>query len=112
MNRRTKVVATVRPASDSEQMLKAMIGAGMDVARLGLAHETLDIAIERYGRIRSVAAAMDRPVGILVDLPGPKVRAGQAPEEGVHMLEGQCIRVVPGVGASDAEAIHVDYDSL
>ena len=51
----------------------------MDVARLGLAHEDLDTHLERYDRIRKAAVDADRPVGILVDLPGPKVRAGGLP---------------------------------
>ena len=74
MERRTKIIATIGPASDSESELRKIIDAGMDVARLGLAHGTLDEAIERYKRIRQVAADLSKRVGILVDLPGPKIR--------------------------------------
>ena len=52
MNRRTKIVATIGPASEDEATLRSMIRAGMDVARLGLAHNTVDAALERYHRIR------------------------------------------------------------
>ena len=55
MDRRTKIIATIGPASDSESTLRELVSAGMDVARLGLAHGTLDEALERYERIRKVS---------------------------------------------------------
>ena len=112
MQRRTKVVATVGPASDSEASLRAMVEAGMDVARLGLAHETIDIAVDRFHRIRKVAADLGREVGILVDLPGPKVRAGHVTGSGIVLSAGASLRVVPGTGPSDGDTIQVDYDRL
>ena len=60
MERRTKIIATIGPASDSESELRKIIDAGMDVARLGLAHGTLDEAIERFKRIRQVAADLSK----------------------------------------------------
>jgi pyruvate kinase len=110
--RRTKIVATIGPASDSEPVLKGLIEAGMDVARMGLAHETLEEALVRFHRIRRAAADYGRPVGILADLPGPKVRAGTMPEEGLTLSEGQRIRLTPGTGTSTKEVIQVDYDEL
>ncbi|MEI2637900.1 MAG: pyruvate kinase [Microthrixaceae bacterium] len=56
MSRRTKIIATIGPASDSVPVLRKMMESGMDVARLGLAHGTIDDALERYHRIRSIAA--------------------------------------------------------
>jgi pyruvate kinase len=112
MARRTKIVATIGPASDSEDTLKAMIAAGMDVARIGLAHDGLDVTLERFRRIRVASAALDREVGILVDLPGPKVRAGRFPDQGVMLDEGSIIRMVPGSEASTAKVVPVDYDEL
>jgi pyruvate kinase len=112
MARRTKIIATIGPTSDSEPTLKGMIAAGMDVARIGLAHETLDEALARYHRIRRAAADFGRVVGILVDLPGPKVRAGTVPDDGLVLTEGQRFRLVPGVESSTAEVIQVDYERL
>jgi pyruvate kinase len=74
MQRRTKIVATIGPASEDEATLRALMTAGMDVARLGLAHGSIADAIERYHRIKRVAHEEHRHVGVLVDLPGPKVR--------------------------------------
>ena len=110
--RRTKIIATIGPASASEPVLKGMIGAGMDVARLGLAHESLETALERFHRIRSVAEDLRHPVGILVDLPGPKVRAGKMPEDGIVVREGDVLRAVPGDDASTTDVLHIDYEGL
>ncbi len=76
----------------------------MDVARLGLAHDDLDTHLDRYDRIRKVAAEADRPIGILVDLPGPKVRAGRFPDDGVDLVEGERMQLIPGYGHSTADA--------
>lgn len=112
MSRRTKIIATIGPASDSDATLKGMIEAGMDVARLGLAHETLDEAIARFWRIRKAAKDFGRPVGILIDLPGPKIRCGKMPEEGLVLTEGGEFWLVPGSDASTTSVVQVDYDSL
>ncbi|MET0826961.1 MAG: pyruvate kinase, partial [Acidimicrobiales bacterium] len=93
MRRRTKIIATIGPASDSEATLVALVEAGMDVARIGLAHGDLDHHLECYDRIRKASVEADRPVGILVDLPGPKVRAGSFPESGVELVEGERLRL-------------------
>lgn len=112
MARRTKIVATIGPASDSPAMMQRLVEAGMDVARLGLAHDTLDLQIERYFRLRAAAEAVGRPLGILVDLPGPKVRAGAFPEGGLDLVDGQRLRLGPGSGSSTAEVVEVDYAGL
>jgi pyruvate kinase len=112
MARRTKLIATIGPASDSEAELKAMIEAGMDVARIGLAHESLDQALARYARIRKASAHFGRPIGILADLPGPKVRAGAVPDDGLVLVDGNRLRLTPGTGASTDEVIQVDYEPL
>jgi pyruvate kinase len=112
MARRTKIIATVGPASDSEPVLKSMIEAGMDVARISLAHESLDQALARYQRIRRAAADFGRTIGIVVDLPGPKVRAGAVPDEGLALHEGTRSRLTPGEGPSTAEVVQVDYEQL
>ena len=96
MHRRTKIVATIGPASDDEATLRAMITAGIDVVRLGLAHGTIDEALARYHRIRKVAHEEGRHVGIIVDLPGPKVRAGNFGETGVEFADGAVVRLAVG----------------
>jgi pyruvate kinase len=112
MNRRTKIVATIGPASEDEATLRAMIRAGMDVARLGLAHNTIDEGLERFHRIRKVSEDEGRRVGILVDLPGPKVRAGNFGENGVDVPSGSSIELRVGEAGSSADVIEVDYEFL
>jgi pyruvate kinase len=111
--RRTKIIATIGPASDDPAILRAMIEAGMDVARIGLAHGSLAEAIERYRRIRKIADEVGRPVGILADLPGPKVRCGSFGDGAVELVGGSTVELHPGHDEpSAATYIGVDYENL
>ena len=112
MPRRTKIIATIGPASDHPVVLRRLIDAGADVIRLGLAHGSLSDAIERYRTIRMVAAEAEKTVGILVDLPGPKVRIGQLPGGGVELPTGSIVLLRPGATESTAKSLGVDYESL
>ncbi|NCG24384.1 MAG: pyruvate kinase, partial [Actinobacteria bacterium] len=112
MHRRTKIVATIGPASEDEETLRALIRAGMDVARLGLAHGTIEEALERLHRIRRIAAEEGRRVGVLVDLPGPKVRSGSFGEAGVEVPTGTTVELRVGDTKSDGSVIEVDYAFL
>ena len=112
--RRTKIVATVGPASDDPRTLDAMVAAGVDMVRLSLAHGRLDETLDRLGRVRAVAEARRTHVGVLADLPGPKVRAAEFAEGGVLLAEGSEVDLVPaeGADASGARRIAVDHASL
>ncbi|HEY8526082.1 MAG TPA: pyruvate kinase [Acidimicrobiales bacterium] len=110
--RRTKIVATLGPASDPPETVAALLDAGADVFRLGLAHGTPEEHLARIERIRSVADERDRKVAVLCDLPGPKVRAGTFPEGGAFLAEGDEVELVAGDGPSDADRITVDEDGL
>jgi pyruvate kinase len=110
--RRTKIVATLGPASDSPAVIEALLDAGLDVARLGLAHGTPESHLDRIARLRRLAEARGRTIGILADLPGPKVRAGEFPDGGVFLGEGDELRLVTGEGPSDAACISVDEARL
>jgi pyruvate kinase len=83
--RSTKIVATIGPASLDSNVLRAMVAAGMDVARLNFAHGSSEQHADTAARIRSVAESMDREVAILGDLPGPKLRIGPV-KDGVTEL--------------------------
>ena len=72
-------MATIGPASDSTEALGELIDAGVDVVRLNLSHGSLVDHLERLDRVRSVARERGRPVAVLADLPGPKIRAGAFP---------------------------------
>src|SRR5580765_568985 len=89
--RHTKIIATVGPASDSEDMLDALMAAGTDVFRLNFSHGTHESQAATFSRIRAAAKRARREVGVLQDLGGPKIRTGTL--EG-----GRPIRVKPGEG--------------
>lgn len=83
----------------------------MDMARVSLAHNGVSDALEVIERIASVADAADRPVGILVDLPGPKVRSADFGDEGVRIVEGTTLRLESAVASdtSDATRLAIDH---
>ena len=112
MNRRTKIVATIGPASDSVEMLRDLIVAGVQVVRLNLSHGPIDDHLVRLERVRQAAEDVDRHVAVLADLPGPKIRAGEFPAGGARFVAGKTIRVRPGSGPSDANILHVPYPTL
>ncbi|MBW3614816.1 MAG: pyruvate kinase [Actinobacteria bacterium] len=114
VGRRTKIMATIGPASSSPAMLRELIGAGMDAARVSLAHGDVRDSVALIGRIRGAASALGRHVTVLVDLPGPKVRAAPFPEGGAGVEAGDTLELVPtdGSGSSAARRIGVEYSSL
>ena len=73
--RKTKIVASLGPATDDPNVLRGLIRAGMNVARVNLSHGTLEEGMERYHTVRAVAEEEGVYIGILADMPGPKVRA-------------------------------------
>ena len=101
--RRTRLVATIGPASDSVEVLAAMAEAGMDVARVPLAHGSVDDAIERVRRIRKAAPQ----VGVLADLPGPKIRTTAFPDGGVVLAAGDEIDIFPGSLCAESSAARI-----
>jgi pyruvate kinase len=112
MNRRTKIVATIGPASDQPASLERLVRAGVDVVRLNLSHGPVEEHLVRLARVRAVAELVGRPIGVLADLPGPKIRAGQFPEGGVSLVAGAFVHLRAGDQLSDAGTIWVDYETL
>ena len=110
--RRTKIIATIGPASADEATLISMMQAGMNVARIALAHTPLDEALERHQRIRNVAERLGLNIGTMIDLPGSKSRTGRFPAEGVEFSVDDTVTLVPGTGDSTAEEISIDYAHL
>ncbi|MFP1623804.1 pyruvate kinase [Streptomyces sp. 5K101] len=84
--RRAKIVCTLGPATDTYDQIKALVEAGMDVARFNLSHGTHADHEERYGHVRKASDETGRSVGVLVDLQGPKIRLGRF-REGPVLLE-------------------------
>ncbi len=101
--RNVKIVATLGPASDSREMIRALFLAGADVFRLNMSHGSQDEIAERHARIRAIEAELGRPIGILADLQGPKLRCGTFADGPVALAEGAEFRFdldpAPGDGA-------------
>ncbi len=107
--RRTKIIATIGPASDPPDVLRGLFEAGADVARIGLAHGPLEASLDRLQRVRTAAQDVGRPIGVLIDLPGPKVRTAPFGDEGVALVPGSTVRLTeaaPG-DQSTAEVVAV-----
>jgi pyruvate kinase len=113
MDRRTKIVATLGPASSSPEIVRRMIDAGMNMARLSLAHGPVEETLERVRQVRKAAEEANRTVGVLIDLPGPKIRTAPFQRE-MYLNEDDHVEIVAaGEGAtSDWQRIAVDHPDL
>src|SRR5438093_211545 len=102
MPRRTKIVATIGPASASPEQLAALANAGMDGARLNLSHGTHEEHRERARAVRATEAEIGRPLALIADLQGPKLRIGEL-EGPVTLARGEDVVVAGGESSSDGE---------
>lgn len=91
MNKRTKIICTIGPASESVKTLEAMVRAGMNVARLNMSHGTHSSHAKLIKNIRAASKRTKEPVALLLDLQGPKIRVGSLPEQGVKFEAGKRI---------------------
>jgi pyruvate kinase len=106
----TKIVATIGPASDSPEMLRAMLRAGMNVARLNFSHGSYEDHAARIGRLRSASEEVGLPLMLLQDLQGPKIRVGDLPAEGMELKKGGRLTLVPLAGYSgQPDTAGIDY---
>src|ERR1700676_2156065 len=105
--RRTKIVATIGPASREPDTLLRMVEAGMDVARLNYSHGTLDEHAQTVRGVRDAAGRAGRPVAILLDLPGPKLRIGPLREDIVELKPGERLTFSCGGEEALGDARHM-----
>ncbi len=91
--KRTKIVCTIGPASKKGPILKKMIKAGMNVARLNLSHAKHSDHKRLIKTVRSAARSVGEPVAIIGDLQGPKIRVGDLPEEGIKLVKGKTVEI-------------------
>lgn len=111
--RRTKIVATIGPASSERSLLAAMARAGMDVARLNFSHTSRDEFPDLVARLRSVARQIDIPLALLADLQGPKIRTGRLKDrQPVKLVKGSLLEITAEPIEGDDRRISVDYAGL
>lgn len=109
--RRTRIVATLGPATDADGVLAELIGAGVDVFRLNASHATDEELAARLAAVRAACARCGRHVGVLLDLPGPKVRLGPV-ADGTVLDEGARFTLVAEQSVGDAHRASVSYAHL
>ncbi|MDD5033551.1 MAG: pyruvate kinase [Methylococcaceae bacterium] len=112
--RRTKIIATLGPASESPDILEKVLLAGADVLRLNFSHGTAEEHRARAERVRSIAARLGRHVGILADLQGPKIRIARFKDGPITLQEGQAfdLDIALDPGAGDATQVGCCYEDL
>lgn len=108
--RRTKIVATIGPASRSPEMIQKLMLAGMNVARLNFSHGSYDDHAVNIRQLRAVAEELDMPLTLLQDLQGPKIRVGDLPDDGIELKKDASITLVPLEDfQGEANTVAIDY---
>ena len=110
--RKTKIVCTIGPASESEEMLRALCSAGMNVARLNFSHGTHDEHLRRIEMIRKVRSDMHLPIAIMLDTKGPEYRVGTFENGSVELKEGDLFTFTPEQIVGTNERVSVSYPKL
>lgn len=112
MPRHTKIVATLGPASSDPQVLERMVHAGIDVVRMNFSHGKAEDHVARAATIREAAARARRPVGILADLQGPKIRIGKFAEGRITLRRDAAFILDARCELGDQERVGLDYRDL
>src|SRR5437016_11960288 len=102
MLRQTKIVATIGPASAEEPVLRELIRSGVNVCRLNFSHGTHDDHAKVLERIRKLEVELGRPVAVLQDLCGPKIRTGKLPGGQVDLKPGEELTILAGHDHADS----------
>lgn len=110
--KRTKIVATIGPASAAPATLEKMMQSGLNVARINFSHGSHDSNLHLLETVRATSEKTGQPVGILQDLQGPKIRVGKLPDGGVELVEGKEVQLQAGLVEAPAGIIPVPYDRL
>ncbi|MGE3271543.1 MAG: pyruvate kinase [Chloroflexota bacterium] len=111
--RRAKIVATIGPATDTEESLEALLAAGVDVVRLNFSHGTHPEHARRIKMVRAIAERLNRPIAIMLDLQGPKIRTGTlVNHEPVTLKRGQSFTITTQEVEGTAERVSTTYAGL
>ena len=112
MQRGTKIVATLGPASSSREVLSRMIAAGVDVVRLNFSHGTREDHTRRAELVREVARELGRTVGVMVDLQGPKIRVGKFESSPIQLAKGDTFILDASCTLGNQQRVGLDYREL
>ena len=112
MNRHTKIVATLGPASCAPETLEKLIRAGVDVFRMNFSHGSAQDHIDRAAHVRQIAATVGRPIGLLADLQGPKIRVGKFENGKINLKDGDKFILDAKCELGNQERVGLDYKDL
>src|SRR6185295_18346392 len=112
MQRSTKIVATLGPASSERGVLSRIIAAGVDVVRMNFSHGTRDDHIGRAELVRQVSRELGRTVGLMVDLQGPKIRIGKFEQNKIRLETGDPFVLDADCSIGNQERVGLDYKEL
>ena len=110
--RRAKIVATIGPASETEEKLHELMLAGIDVARINMSHGEREHHGEIIARIRRIADQLNRPVAVMLDLSGPKIRTGKLRNGEARLEDGAEVRITSEQIEGDATRFSTNYGLL
>src|SRR5450755_4440996 len=110
--RRTKIVATVGPATSRPEAMHDLLSAGADVVRLNAAHGPADVHAPRAALARETARALGRSVGVLVDLPGPKMRTGPVVDDEIRLETGSELTLTSAAVVGDEDRVSTTVPDL
>ena len=110
--RKTKIVATLGPSSNSEEMLARMIIAGVNVVRLNFSHGSAEEHIKRAEMVRAIALKLNRPIGVLCDLQGPKIRIGKFELGKITLKTGELFILDADCELGNQDHVGLDYKTL
>ena len=112
MQRSTKIVATLGPASSEREVLRRMIAAGVDVVRMNFSHGQREDHVQRTQVLRDVSRELERTVGVMVDLQGPKIRIGKFENGSIRLEKGAVFVLDAATGMGNQERVGLDYTEL
>ncbi|HUJ03722.1 MAG TPA: pyruvate kinase [Rhizomicrobium sp.] len=110
--RKTKILATLGPASSAPAEIKKLFEAGADAFRINMSHTDHAQLAALHGRVRALEKEAGRPIGILVDLQGPKIRLGQLPGGKIMLKEGEPVRLVRAETSKDAAVLPIPHGEV
>lgn len=111
-SRRTKILATLGPASENPEMIAKLFEAGADVFRLNMSHLPREKLKERVAMIRAVEAQFGRPIAILADLQGPKLRVGAFEGDGAMLVPGQSFTLDADKTPGTINRVHLPHPEI
>ncbi len=112
MDKQTKIICTLGPAIDNEEILVKMFKKGMDVARLNFSHGTHELAIKQIERIRNASIKANKHVAVMLDTKGPEIRTGIFENDGVFYEEGDIVKLVKDEILGNKETFQITCKEL